>query len=405
MQSDSARSLTRVLIFAAVLGALYWLTGALSGVLFPVVFALILAYLLDPLVAALERRGVSRSLAALLLLLFGVGALGALALVLYPVVRGQFQHLNDRLPGLAATLQNEVLPWLQTNLGFETPESISGLVERYSENLKSAAPEILKRIYAWLSGAIGATSAIVSSLLNLVLIPLFAYYFMRDLPQMQRAVFELIPPARRPAILTRLLAIDEVVGHWFRGQLQVAAMLAILYAIGFALVFQIFDMDVMAGVAVGLVGGLLSVIPYVGALTAGVLSVLFALLDWHGLGPLLGVGIVIAIVQIAEGYVLTPRIVGEKLGLGPATVILALLVGGSLGGLVGMLFALPVAGALKVLGADLLDYYRNSAAYQSAPAIEPAPPPARPGAARQVRSSRGPSTRKRRRPDSNRNGN
>ncbi len=392
MQNDSARILTRVLIVAGSLAALYWLTGALSGVLFPVLFALILAYLLDPLVLALERRGVSRGVGALLILLFVVGALSLLAVVLYPVVRGQFQHLNDRLPGLAATLQEDVLPWLQANLGFETPESISGLFERYSENLKSAAPDILKRVYAWLSGAIGATSAIVSSLLNVVLIPLFTYYFMRDLPQMQSAFFDLIPPARRPAVLARLLAIDEVVGHWFRGQLQVAAMLAVLYALGFALVFRIFGLDVMAGVAVGLVGGLLSVIPYVGALTAGVLSALFALLDWHGLGPLVGVGIVIAIVQIAEGYVLTPRIVGEKLGLGPATVILALLVGGSLGGLIGMLFALPITGALKVLGADLVQYYKSSGLYRETalPSDAPAEESARRTSVAPARTRSGP---------------
>ncbi|MBX7058381.1 MAG: AI-2E family transporter [Leptospirales bacterium] len=366
---------TRVYWLLGLLAALLllgWLLFALADVLFPVFFSLIVAYLLNPAISWLQRRGIPRSIGILIILLAFAAFVSAFAVFLYPSIRYQVQRLADTMPQLSDRLQNQGLPWLRDTFGFVLPEDVSSAVARYGENLKEALPAILNRAGAWLLSAVTTTGAVISSLLNIVLIPLFLFYFLRDFDRMRSALTPLIPPAYRELVLSRLRAMDEVVGQWFRGQLQVAGILAVLYSAGFGLVFHLAGLQANTGIAVGILTGCLSVAPYVGAITGSVLSVLFALLDWHGPGALVGIAIVFAIVQVTEGYVLTPRIVGEKLGLSQATVIIALLAGGSLGGLPGVLFALPVTGALKILGADLLSWYTRSPFYAAVPAASEA---------------------------------
>ncbi len=347
----------RLVLIAAGAALLYFLFSWAGQILFPVFFSLILAYLLDPIVDRLQKRGIGRSAGILIILL------GLLLFILmfmtffYPVVHSQLTRLINRMPGLSVSLQTELLPWLKEKTGFVLPADISAAISQYGDDVKSALPALLKRAGEWILSALTTTGAIVSSLLNIVLIPVFTFYFLRDFDRMKLSVVPIFPPAQREFILSRLRAVDEVVGHWFRGQLQVASILAVLYATGFGLVFFFCGMDAMTGIVVGVLTGCLSVIPYVGAVTGSILSLLFALLDWHGILPIVLLASVFGLIQIVEGYVLTPRIVGEKLGLSPAVIMIALLAAGSIAGLPGMLFALPITGALKVLGGDLMEFY------------------------------------------------
>ncbi|MCE9596995.1 MAG: AI-2E family transporter [Spirochaetia bacterium] len=359
MPREYAQLLIRLLILTGICLVVYWLGASLGGVLFPVFASLILAYLMDPLVRRLDGLGLGRTGGVSVVLLFILALILLAVTFLIPIVRAQVMLLAERMPTMVSSLQVNVIPWLQ-EMGVAIPENVTTALELYGDNLKSALPGLLNKFGSWLPGAITTTGAIVSSLLNIVLIPLFTFYFARDLDAIFAFFNSLIPESNRSYISSRLNQIDEIVGHWFRGQLQVAGILAVLYAVGFGLVFYFAGMKASTGIAVGILTGCLSLIPYVGAITGCVISVLLALIDWHGFGPLGGVAIVFGVVQVLEGYVLTPRIVGEKLGLSPATVMIALLAAGTLGGLVGMLFALPITGAMKVLGGDLIDYYRNS---------------------------------------------
>lgn len=362
------------------IGLSWWLLQSLANVLFPVFTSLIVAYLLSPAISKMEARGISRTAGILIILFAGLAVVSLFVLFFFPVIRSQILRLTERLPALAASLNTDFLPWLKETLGVELPEDVSHAISQYGDNLKSALPAILNKAGAWLAGAITTTGAVISSLLNLVLIPLFVFYFLRDFEKMKEGFLPLVPPAKREYVQSRLSAIDDVVGHWFRGQLQVAGILAVLYSTLFGLVFYITGLEARTGIAVGILTGLLSVIPYVGAITGSILSILFALLDWHGLWPFVGIAATFALVQGLEGYVLTPRIVGEKLGLGPAAVIIALLCGGSLAGLPGMLFALPITASLKLLAADLIAAYRSSALF-----AEPAPPETKPRRAKPPR--------------------
>jgi len=360
----------RLIVLAAVCVTIYWLGSTLGSVLFPVIVSIILAYLLDPVIRRLQKLGIPRAFGIIILLLLGLSLLVLFATFFYPVIRTQILTLSDRLPALVSTVQTKILPWLK-EVGVEVPESLTGLLTQYGDNLKSAIPSVLNHLGSWVPGAITTTGAIVSSFLNVVLIPLFTFYFARDLDKIRENLATLIPTNRRDYVFSRLRAIDDVVGTWFRGQLQVASILAILYSSGFGLVFYLSGMDATTGIVVGILTGCLSVIPYVGAITGSVLSILLALIDWHGFWPFAGIAIVFTIVQVTEGYVLTPRIVGEKLGLSPATVMIALLVAGTLAGLPGMLFALPITGALKILAKDAINAYKTSHLFADPVAVTP----------------------------------
>ncbi|MBL8994190.1 MAG: AI-2E family transporter, partial [Spirochaetia bacterium] len=330
---DPVRLLARLAILVATLALLYFLGRTLAGVLFPVGASLILAYLFDPFVGYLEKRGIRRTFGILLILFAGGVLFFVFAMFFYPIVHTQILRLIEHLPSLSAMLQEKFLPWAKSQLGATLPTDMADAVEKYGTGLKDALPSIFNKLGKGLIGAVSTTSAVVSSLMNLVLIPVFTFYFLRDFNHLKPALVPFIPARFRNYAVSRAKAVDAVVGHWFRGQLTVAFILALLYGAGFGMVFYSPGLELRTGIVVGVLTGFLSLIPYLGAITGSILCVLFALLDWHGIFPFVGIAAVFALVQVLEGYVLTPRIVGERLGLSPVVVIIALLVGGALAGL------------------------------------------------------------------------
>jgi predicted PurR-regulated permease PerM len=233
----------------------------------------------------------------------------------------------------------------------------------YGETVQGQIPGVAAGISAWLVSLWSKTGAIVASALNLVMIPVFTFYFLRDFDIMRLATIEYIPLAHRDFILSRATKMDDVVGAWFRGQVEVAVILAVLYALGLGIVFGLMGVGVTAGISIGILTGLLNIVPYFGFAIGFVLSLSVVLLEWSGVAPLVGVLAVFAIVQGLEGYIITPRIVGEKVGLSPVVVIIVLLLGGEVLGLIGILLAIPVAGIVRVLLPDLVEMYKSSHFY------------------------------------------
>lgn len=348
-----------VLIGAALLG-LYALVQTIESVLFPVLVSLLLAYVADPLVDAFENRGYGRTTAiVLLLILLGLGA-AVFVLFLYPTIAHLIASVVERLPKLIDLVRLDALPWLERTFGFAAPQSISDVIHDYGNTVRAQLPTLAKGVSGWVAGLWGQTGAVVASLLNLVLIPVLTFYFLRDFDRMKAHAQGFIPLPQRPFILDRLGKADAVIGAWLRGQIEVAFILGVLYAIGLGAVFGWMGAGVMTGVAVGMMAGLLNFIPYFGFLVGFLLSIGIVLIDWSGWPPLAAVLAVFAVVQGLEGWVITPRIVGEKVGMSPVTVILVLLIGGELLGLLGVVLAIPVAGAIGVLLPDLIDWYRST---------------------------------------------
>lgn len=351
--------LARFATFGVAVVGVWWVLTAVEAVLFPVFLSLLIAYLLDPAVDWFEERGFSRTTGIALFIALGGLGLTVFALFLYPTIRHLVLTVVDGVPHLIDLVQHDALPWIETQTGYATPASATQLVAEYGDTLRAQVPGLLQRGGQALGDLWLRAGGVVAGALNLVMIPVFTFYFLRDFDRMRLSLVDYLPEHNRAWLLTRIEAMDEVVGAWFRGQVQVAFILAVLYAIGLAFTFGVTGIGFVPGIAIGLLAGVLNIIPYFGFVIGFGLSVLLSIIDWEPMA-LVGVLVTFAVVQGLEGYVITPRVVGEAVGLSPVVVIIALLVGGELLGLLGILLALPLAGIARVLLPDVLAAYRRS---------------------------------------------
>lgn len=338
------------LALAAVLASALWL---LAPVLTPFVVAAVLAYVLHPTVERLAARRVPRVLAVLLVeavaLLLGL----ALLLLLVPVLVKEIPLLKAQLPLLLDRLDQTLAPWLAqfgVQVAFDVASIkawLAGLLDANMEDWLSAA----------LSSARIGGSVLLSLFGNAVLVPVVLFYLLQAWPQLTEQVCELVPPRLRANVFGFLEEIDQVLGQYMRGQLAVMAALAVYYSAALALVG--FDLALPLGVFTGLAVA----IPYVGFGLGLVLSMLAALLQFVNLKALLLVAAVYGVGQLIESFVLTPRLVGERIGLGPLAVIFALLAFGQLFGFVGVLIALPASAVAAVALRRAQTSYRTSRLY------------------------------------------
>lgn len=352
--------LAKLLFFTAFGVVVYWFVDLVGDVLFPIVLSLVIAYLLDPLIDWFEERGVSRTIGILVVLLCAGVGITLFVLVFYPMIVAQVDRVGEQAPKLVDLVENRLIPWIEATFDYELPATISEGLDEYGQSLGENVPTIANQVGAWLGNIATGTGAFVVGLINIVMIPVFSFFFLRDFDRMRLKTIEFIPERHREPVLARLDKMDRIVGGWVRGQLQVAAILAVLYAIGLSVAFQLAGVEITSGVAIGILAGLGNAIPYVGTAIGIVMSVLIVLINWSGLGPLIAVGLVFTVVQTLEGYLITPQIVGENVGLTPVTVIIVLLIGGEIYGLLGFIFAVPIFGALTVLLPDLVAYYKST---------------------------------------------
>ncbi len=352
--------LAKLVLFLGLFWLSWRLVDSVAAVLTPVFISLVIAYLIDPLIDRLEYWGVNRTVAILAVAVFLLLALSGFALVVVPAFVQQLHSTIERFPVWFEGVYDRGAYLAQEQLGFS------------SEEIDAAIKKVLASAQATAVTVVSALRSRVSALLNALLVPLFVFYFLRDWDTLKLKPLVLVPPRYRDYVIGRARVMDEVVGHWIRGQVQVALILALLYAAGLTLA------GVKLGAVIGLMTGLLNVVPYFGAAVGIILSCLMVLIehgDWHSLLPVAGVFLV---VQLLEGYVITPRLVGEKVGMAPVTVIIVLLVGGSLFGLLGLLFAVPVTAAATVLLQDLIRAYQGTPFYAAGsptPPVVHTPPP------------------------------
>lgn len=332
----SRREAGLVLFAIGVLAALVW---ALNGVLLALSLSAFVAYLYGPLVSALERRGVDRWIGALAVTSFAVLTPLALALWLAPLLWAQLAQLIQLGPPLAERISGEWLPWLQAHYPgtavIPDPEAWLGLLEPIH-------PESLgTRFAAVASGLFSTTAGIVGVLVQLALVPLLSFHLLRDAPRILAGAASLIPADVRPGVLETARQVDRIISTYLRGQLTVCVLVGALYAGVYQLA------GVPFAVLVGLSAGVLTLIPYAGpALGLAIAEILVAFQGGIGM-PMLWTLIGFGTVQALEGSVITPKIVGDRLGLHPLAVVLGLLAGNQLAGLIGMLVAVPVLAVAK----------------------------------------------------------
>ncbi len=341
-----------------VLGAAgLWVTWLLAPILTPFVAALMLGWLGDPLVDRLEASGRSRNTAVILVFVLMSLLIALALLILVPMIQRQITTLIAALPQGQEWLLGTAIPWLEQKSGVQimawlAPEKLFDWIRSHWQQAGGAATTLFG--YVSRSGF-----AMVTWVVNLALLPILTYYFLRDWDKLVERVASLIPRNHIETVSRLARESNDVLGAFIRGQIVVMIALGVVYAAGLSLV------GLNLGLLIGLVAGLISFIPYLGATTGVVLAVLAALVQSQGfdLKLLALIGAVFTIGQLLESYVLTPRIVGDKIGLHPVAVIFAVMAGGQLFGFLGMLLALPAAAVINVLLRYAHQRYRQSELY------------------------------------------
>lgn len=330
-----------------------WLIYLLAPVLTPFMMAAILAYIGDPLVDKLEARKFSRTLAVVTVFsILSVAALICLV-ILIPLIEKQILLLAKKFPVYIDTVKTHVLPWLNSkfDLGLHLDvESIKTTLQTYWKDASGIVATII-------SSVTNSSLLLVGWLANLVLIPVVTFYLLRDWDILVARIHELIPRKVEPVISRLAKASDEMLGAFLRGQLLVMLALAIIYTTGLWIV----GLDL--ALLIGGLSGIVSFVPYLGFIVGIVVAGIAALMQFQDVIHLVYVAIVFGIGQAVEGMLLTPLLVGDRIGLHPVAVMFAVLAGGQLFGFLGVLLALPVAAVIAVILRYLHERYMDSALY------------------------------------------
>ena len=333
-------------------GVLVWL---LRDILLPFVLGMAVGYLLDPVVERLNRAGLSRTAAASLLILgsFGMGL--ALLVLLVPLLVEQAFAFARQFPGLVAALQQQLQPLATRVLAGMRATSAGDLTQPVAE----AVQKVLGSATGLLGGVMTRGLALVNLLSLLAVTPLVAFYLLRDWPRILEEVDGWLPRAHADTIRTQLRAIDEVLARFARGAAIVCTVLGVFYAVALSLVGLDFAL------VIGLGAGMVSFVPYLGA-AVGLLSSLGVATYqfWPAWGRVAAVFGIFLTGQLLSDYVLTPRLVGDRIGLHPLWVIFGVFAGGALFGFVGMLLAVPVCAAIGVLARFAITRYTESELYR-----------------------------------------
>lgn len=338
-----------VTLLCAVL--LYWLHPILS----PFLIGILLAYLADPLVDRLERAGLSRTGGVVVVFTLFTLLITLLLLVLVPMLAKQLVRLYELVPQMLDWLQHDAFPWVQARLGlaegFWKFDKIKAAISGHMGQTSDIVGIIL-------SQATASGLALIGWLANLVLIPVVSFYLLRDWDLMMAKIRSLLPRDREERVVSLAGECHEVLGAFVRGQLLVMVALGMIYAAGLMLV------GLELGLLIGLIAGLAAIVPYMGFVIGIGAALVAGLFQFGGdLYPMIGIVAVFMVGQALEGMVLTPLLVGDRIGLHPVAVIFAILAGGELFGFTGVLLALPVAAVIMVLVRHVHDLYKHSDLY------------------------------------------
>lgn len=340
-----------ILLLAAVVGLVY----VLDAVLMPFIAGVILAYLADPLANQFQRWGMNRPVAVSSVFCVLLVVLVVSLLILIPLVIQQIKQLGDAVPGIFAWGENTLAPKVFEWTGYDLRAELVNVRETLVENWRDAGGYLAQAL-----GQIGRSGmAFVSWITYVALIPVVTFYLLLDWDRLITNIGNLIPRQWADDVGRLVRRCDEVLASFLRGQLLVMLCLGIIYAGGLTLLGLDF------GLLIGVVSGLVSIVPFLGFILGLCIALIVALFQFGTWWGLLGVVAVFAIGQVAESVVLQPKLLGDKIGLHPVAVIFAVLAGGNLFGLTGVLLALPAAAIIMVLLREAKDRYKRSDLYNA----------------------------------------
>lgn len=361
MNSKTSSGIAPWIIGGLVLLATISLFIGLKPILMPFAAAGVLAYILNPLVVKLHSLKISRSLAAMLVMFLGLSVIVILLLIVIPMLINLLDSIYEKLPAFLDWVHHSLVPWLNQTFHIRIrwdadymSKYVAQWIQTHNASIKDAASKVLPVVWQHSSG-------MVEWVTNLLLLPFLLYYFLLDWNRWTSGIRHLIPRRALPTYNRIATNMDTVLGEFLRGELLVMVIMGMVYGLGLALV------GLESGFAIGMVAGLLVFVPYLGAFTGLLLATLAALLQFDGWTGLLLVWGVFAIGQFLESFFVTPKIVGDRIGLSPFWVIFSLMAFGQLLGFVGMLLALPLAAICLVLIREGTQAYWRSEYFRKLP--------------------------------------
>lgn len=337
------------LIVTVILAFMY----RLRVVVIPVLFAGFLAFILHKPTDWLSRR-LPRPFAAGLMVGLAVLVIGALMLLIVPTLFSRFAALLGRLPDMLEALERTASPFVEGTLGISLQldrETIKKVVQEHASELAAPSGWLMKHLFSSLV-------TLIIAVINAIIVVVFAYYILLSHESIREKFFDLVPARFRGDVETVLKAVEDALSRFVLGQMSVCVILGFVYAVALTLI------GINGGAIIGVLAGLAGFVPYLGIATGLTLSLLSAGLDYSGPGQIVAILITFAVVPVLDTTIVTPNIVGGKVGLNPFLVILALLIGAELMGFLGVLLALPTAAVLRALVIIGLDRYRHTRFYQ-----------------------------------------
>ncbi|MDD3370289.1 MAG: AI-2E family transporter [Alphaproteobacteria bacterium] len=352
MTTTNVSALRFWFLSAAALAVILWI---FTPVLFPFLAGLTIAYFLEPAVCALEKRKVTRSWGALIVLSVFLFVVASILLMLWPMLSSQISHLIYALPDYAERLREHFMPWMEKWLPQISPEDF----EKIRSSASQSTGDAVGLVSRTLQGILSRGAAVVDALILSVLAPVTAYYVLKDWHKLIRVIDSLIPRAHRAVITKQLAEIDQTLSGFVRGQGLVGLILGAYYATGLSL------SGLEYGATIGIVSGALTIVPYMGTIFGWITSFILSFVqfegDWAQIGPVM---LVFIIGNFAETYVLTPKLVGSRVRLHPVWILFAIIAGIKLIGFTGALIAVPLASVAGVLARFGAEQYRASSLYK-----------------------------------------
>lgn len=332
-------------------GLLFYL---LQPILLPFVLGALIAYLGDPLVDKLERYHLNRTLGVVVVFILMSAVIVGSILFLVPLILGQLDALIQKIPLVYHWATQVVAPWAQERFGLP-----AGTLPQWdwSHQLADNWQSLGKFMAQTGKKLTSSGAAILVGLASLALVPVVAFYLLRDWDTLTAKLLKMMPIAWQARTSIIVGEADEVVSAFLRGQFIVMCALGVIYGTGLWLI------GVQLAVLLGLIAGLASLVPYLGFIVGVVSSLFAAWFQFHDWSVLIWVVVVFGVGQAIESMVLTPVLVGDRIGLHPVAVIFALMAGGQVAGFIGIVVALPVAAVIAVFARHGMDHYRASDVY------------------------------------------
>ena len=361
------------LALIAVVGAGLWL---LRAALAPLVLGLVFAELLEPAVGLLVRRGWRRGAAVLLVMLAAALAVAGLVAVVVPVVAREVGTFAQAVPDYARRLRDQIVPLVDRFLA--EGQTVEGLLEQLEIRLRAVetwevlGPRLAAPLRAVVTHLTSSLVTLLVTLLQLALVPVLTAYLLLDRPLLAAGAAAWVPSVWRAGFVSLAHDVHATLQGWLRGQVVVAAVLAVIYMIGLGV------LGTPLALPLGLVAGAANMVPYLGLALGVVPALLLNGLEHHSLARLLGVVLVFALAQFLEGNFLTPRLVGSRVGLHPVAVMVAVMIGGSVFGFSGLLLAVPATAALSTALRHLARHMDETVPVAPVPALDAPVPDDRP---------------------------